>query len=75
MRTDCHKNSSRVLLGFAWYAADDPVQPIHEYTFPIPSSMPLPRREDFKKYEKRRRPPVNKPQPKHPDNGHVDDYA
>lgn len=56
-------------------AATDPIEPIHDYTIPIPPFKHPPLREDYPAPKKRNRKPVPKEPPEHRDDGHIDEYA
>jgi hypothetical protein len=79
MHTDTHDFGRQALTVPALWAANEPIEPIHEYTLPIPPHKQPPRREDFLQKKERRRPTeINsqpQPQPKPSEEGHVDDYA
>jgi hypothetical protein len=61
------------------WAANDPVEPIHDYNIPILPFKHPPTRDDFQQIRRRRkRNDSDKDQPRHDkptDDGHVDDYA
>ena len=56
-------------------AATDPIEPIHEYSIPILPFKQPPSREDFAEQKRHKKLPEPHPQPSHPQDGHVDDFA
>lgn len=58
-----------------WRAADYPVEPVNDHTFPIPPFKHPPTREDFKNLPRKKHPHDTDSPHKQDDEGHVDEFA
>lgn len=66
--------------GDALLAANDPVEPIHDYSIPIPQHRLPPGKDDSQSGRRRRRDkgadtPDNQHPPSRGPDGHIDEYA